>query len=91
VLALTAVATPAAPDAALIQGLFDLTAAEARVASGVAEGLAIEQIAARHGVAVATIRTQVKAIFAKTGSNRQSQLAALLASQPRIPLSPPDE
>ena len=89
VLAITPVAAPSAPDIALIQGLFDLTAAEARVASGVAEGLALEEIADRHGVTVGTVRTQVKAVFAKTGSNRQAQLAALLAAQPRIPHKTP--
>lgn len=86
VLALTPLAAPSAPNAALIQGLFDLTPAEARVASGVAEGLTPDQIAARQDVTVATVRSQIKSIFAKTGSNRQSQLAALLAAQPRIPL-----
>jgi DNA-binding CsgD family transcriptional regulator len=58
------------------------------VASGVAEGLTLDEIAERHGVAVGTVRTQVKSVFAKTGSNRQSQLAALLAAQPRIPHEP---
>lgn len=88
VLVATAVTTPSAPDAALIQGLFDLTAAEARVASGIAEGLTLDEIAERHGVALGTVRTQVKSVFAKTGANRQSQLAALLAAQPRIPHEP---
>ncbi len=89
VLVATAVAMPSAPDLALIQGLFDLTAAEARVASGVAEGLSLDQIAKRHGVALGTVRSQVKSVFAKTGSSRQSRLAALLAAQPRIPHEPP--
>jgi DNA-binding CsgD family transcriptional regulator len=35
---------------------------------------------------VATIRSQLKSVFAKTGLERQSQLAALLASQTKIPL-----
>jgi DNA-binding CsgD family transcriptional regulator len=89
VLAVTPLASPSAPDLALIQGLFDLTAAEARVASGVTEGLTLDQIAERHGVALGTIRTQIKSVFAKTGSSRQSQLAGLLAAQPKIPLEPP--
>jgi DNA-binding CsgD family transcriptional regulator len=85
VLTITPLAAPCAPDRALIQGLFDLTAAEARVAGGVAEGLTLDQIAERHGVAVGTIRSQVKSIFAKTGAERQSQLAALLAAQIKMP------
>ncbi|WP_442756616.1 helix-turn-helix transcriptional regulator [Methylocystis sp. JAN1] len=91
VLALTPLAAPSAPGATLMQGLFDLTPAEARVASGVAEGLTPDQIATRQNVTVATIRTQMKSVFAKTGSSRQPQLAALLAAQPRIPLGPPKE
>lgn len=79
-------AAPCAPDRVVIQGLFDLTAAEARVASRVAEGLALDQIPERRGVALATMRSQVKSIFAKTGVGRQSQLAALLAAQTRMPL-----
>jgi DNA-binding CsgD family transcriptional regulator len=54
------------------------------------EGAPRTQIAARDGVAVSTVRSQVKAVFAKTGSSRQSQLAALLAAQPRIPLQAPN-
>ncbi len=88
VLVVTPLSAPSAPDIALIQGLFDLTAAEARVACGVAEGLTLDQIAERNGVALGTVRSQVKSVFAKTGSSRQSQLAALLAAQPRIPHNP---
>jgi len=89
VLTVTPLAAPSAPDAALIQGLFDLTAAEARVAGGVAEGLSLDQIAARHGVSIGTVRSQIKSVFSKTGLERQAQLAALLASQTKLPLQPP--
>jgi DNA-binding CsgD family transcriptional regulator len=85
ILTITPVASPGAPDAALLRGLFDLTAAEARVASGIAEGLSPEQIAERHGSSQATVRHQLKSIFAKTGVGRQSQLAALLAAQISLP------
>lgn len=92
ILALTPVATPQAPDASLIRGLFDLTAAEARVASGVAEGLTPAQIAVRHGTTRETVRGQLKSVFGKTGVARQSQLAALLAAQGRLaPFAPPDD
>ncbi|WP_159727006.1 helix-turn-helix transcriptional regulator [Methylosinus sp. Ce-a6] len=86
-LVVTPVRTRRSPDRALIRGLFDLTAAEANVASGIVEGLSPEQIAARHGTSQATVRCQLKNIFAKTGVGRQSQLAALLASQIELPLS----
>jgi DNA-binding CsgD family transcriptional regulator len=85
-LVITAVVAPDAPDAALLRGLFDLTPAEARVASGIAEGLSVNQIASRNKVASETVRAQIKAVFAKTGVNRQSQVAALLAAVPRIPI-----
>jgi DNA-binding CsgD family transcriptional regulator len=85
-LAITPLAAPKAPDAAIIRGLFDLTPAEAQVAIAVAEGLTLEEIATRRGVAVETVRTQVKSLFAKTGVGRQSQLASLLAAQIAMPL-----
>jgi DNA-binding CsgD family transcriptional regulator len=88
ILALTPVATPQAPDAALIRGLFDLTVAEARIACGVAEGLTTEQIAERHGTTRETVRHQLKSVFGKTGVARQSQLAALLVGQGRYSLAP---
>ncbi|RTL89338.1 MAG: helix-turn-helix transcriptional regulator [Hyphomicrobiales bacterium] len=89
ILAITPLAAPCAPDRALLQGLFDLTAAEARVASRVAEGLALDEIAEQHSVSVGTVRSQVKSIFAKTGVERQSQLAALLAAQVTVPFKTP--
>jgi len=87
-LVVTAVAARRAPDAALIRGLFDLTAAEASVASGIVEGLSPDQIAERHGTTPATVRCQLKGVFAKTGVGRQSQLAALLATQLKLPYPP---
>jgi DNA-binding CsgD family transcriptional regulator len=85
VLAFTPVTARLAPDIALVRGLFDLTAAEARVASGVAEGLTPDQIARRDGTSRETVRYQLKTVFAKTGVSRQSQLAALLAAHARVP------
>ena len=67
-----------------MQSLFDLTPTEARVAGSLAEGLSLDQIAERHKVKLSTIRSQVKSVFAKTGSTRQSQIVALLAVQPKI-------
>lgn len=42
-------------------------------------GQAVEELAARSGRSVATLRSQGKAIFAKTGVQRQSDLRAVLA------------
>lgn len=84
VLTVTPLTRPAAWDAALVQSLFDLTPTEARVAGSLAEGLTLDEIAKRHKVKLSTIRSQVRSVFAKTGSNTQSQIVALLASQPNI-------
>jgi DNA-binding CsgD family transcriptional regulator len=64
----------------LLQGLFDLTPAEARLARGLMQGLTLADAAHQFGVAEATIRTQLKALFAKTGQSRQSELVRMLAS-----------
>ena len=56
-----------------------LTPAEARIALGIARGNALSVIAEAHGISVATARTQLKSVFAKTGTHRQAQLAALMA------------
>jgi DNA-binding CsgD family transcriptional regulator len=76
---------PAAPDTAILKGLFDLTASEARVAMGVTKGLSPNEIACRDGVSVETVRTQLKSILDKMGLNRQSQLAGMLAAQTHLP------
>jgi DNA-binding CsgD family transcriptional regulator len=56
-----------------------LTPAEARIALGIARGDALAAIAEAHGISIATARTQLKSVFAKTGTHRQGQLVALLA------------
>ncbi|MDE2351147.1 MAG: helix-turn-helix transcriptional regulator, partial [Alphaproteobacteria bacterium] len=61
-----------------IQGLFGLTAAEAATAGRLADGCSIEEIAAAQHVSANTVRTHLKSVYAKTGTNRQVQLAALI-------------
>lgn len=63
---------------ALLQGVHGLTRAEAEVAGALADGLAIEQIAAARGSAVETVRSQVKQVMAKTGTHRQGEVVALV-------------
>jgi DNA-binding CsgD family transcriptional regulator len=63
----------------MIQGLFDLTSAEARVARAIAQQKTTEGIAAEFSVSRETVRTQIKSVLAKTGFKRKSDLAALLA------------
>jgi DNA-binding CsgD family transcriptional regulator len=62
----------------VIQGLFDLTPAEARVARSIATGNTPELIAQVQGVSVETVRKQLAAVLAKTGLRRQASLVGLL-------------
>lgn len=81
---LAPVTAPTAPDAGLIRSLFGLSPGEARVARAIAQGSTIDQIAAESSVSRETVRTQVKAVLAKTGTSRQAEMAILLASLPRL-------
>lgn len=63
----------------LIQGLFDLTTMEARVARALAAGSDVDATAARFGIARETVRAHLKSIFAKTGFSRQTDLAAAIS------------
>ncbi|WP_407167541.1 helix-turn-helix transcriptional regulator [Bradyrhizobium sp. ORS 111] len=77
------------PTAEVLQGLFDLTPAEARVARGIAEGRTVETIATAFGISRETVRNQLKAVLAKTGQRRQVELAGLLAGT-RTPQGSPE-
>ena len=61
-----------------VDGGARLTAAEAKLAGIIAEGATIDAAAKARGVSRETIRTQLKAIFSKTGTNRQTELVRLL-------------
>jgi DNA-binding CsgD family transcriptional regulator len=78
ILAITAVGDDRPVDSALIQGLFDLTAAESQIAAGVARGWSIDAIARHNGVGRETVRTQLRSVLSKTGASRQAELAAKL-------------
>ncbi len=66
------------PDADLLQHLFDLTPAEARIARTIAEGAGVRNVAGASGLSPETVRSHLKAVFQKTGTSRQSELSALL-------------
>jgi pimeloyl-ACP methyl ester carboxylesterase/DNA-binding CsgD family transcriptional regulator len=55
-----------------------LTAAEARLAAKLVQGLQLADAAVALDISPHTARTQLKAIFAKTGARRQSELLRLL-------------
>jgi DNA-binding CsgD family transcriptional regulator len=58
---------------------FQLTAAEARLASSLAAGEGIGAASAKLAIGRETARTQLRAIFSKTGTRRQAELTALLS------------
>ncbi|MBM1169651.1 helix-turn-helix transcriptional regulator [Microvirga arabica] len=58
--------------------VFGLTPAEARVAAALSQGDRLEEIAASGSVSVGTVRSQLKAIFAKTGATTQAVLVGLV-------------
>jgi DNA-binding CsgD family transcriptional regulator len=76
------------PNAHVLQGLFDLTPAEARVARGIGEAQSIDTVALSLGVSSETVRTQLKAVLSKTGLSRQQELISLLAGK-ALPVSEP--
>lgn len=72
------------PLPSVLQAAFRLTPAEARVAQGIACGYSPEQIAERQNTSPGTVREQLKAVFQKTNTHRQSQLVSLLARLGRL-------
>jgi DNA-binding CsgD family transcriptional regulator len=79
-LVLTPVTASPAPPIELIRSLFDLTPSEARVARGLAVGETLEEIASTGGVAITTVRSQLRQVLEKTGCTRQAELVSLLAN-----------
>jgi DNA-binding CsgD family transcriptional regulator len=79
ILVLTPVTMPKAPPVDLIQSLFDLTPAEAQVASSLVAGDTPKEIAANRRVSKETVRTQVRGVLDKTGCRRQTDFVALVS------------
>jgi DNA-binding CsgD family transcriptional regulator len=67
------------PVAAVLERAFDLTPAEARLASQIASGKTLADITRQQGSGRETLRSQLKAVFEKTGTARQAELALLLS------------
>jgi DNA-binding CsgD family transcriptional regulator len=78
VLVMTPVTLPQAPPVELVQSLFDLTPAEARVARSLSAGETVEKIASIGGVSLNTVRTQLRGVLEKTGCRRQAEVVALV-------------
>ncbi|WP_164854820.1 helix-turn-helix transcriptional regulator [Devosia sp. 1566] len=78
------------PSNAVLRGLFDLSAAEAGVATDLSSGLTLNEVASQRRVSLSTVRTHLAQIFRKTGTNQQGQLIALLKGVSGYPSSSAD-
>lgn len=67
--------------AKVLNEVFDLTPAEARIATSLMNGLSANEISSRHGTTVGTVRVQIKNILRKTGTRRQTELIAMLSGR----------
>jgi DNA-binding CsgD family transcriptional regulator/PAS domain-containing protein len=67
------------PEPSVMMRVFGLTTAEAKLAALVATGVAPGDAADRLGISRETARNQLKAVFAKTETHRQSELVALIS------------
>ncbi len=63
-----------------LQALYGLTRAEAHLALALSQGETLAVIAAKRGVKISTVRTQLLAVLAKMGLHRQSDITRTLAS-----------
>ena len=63
----------------VLQLVFQLTPAEARLSQLLVRGMGLREAANLLGVSHNTVRTQLRSILAKTGTRRQSDLARVLA------------
>lgn len=66
------------PKQSLIQLTLGLSNSEARVALALINGASLVQVAEQIGVSHETARTHLKNVFAKSNTNRQSELVVLL-------------
>ena len=66
------------PNLSLLMNVFSFTPAEARLAAALANGTSIEDAAKILSISCDTVRHQLKAVFLKTDTHRQSELIALL-------------
>jgi DNA-binding CsgD family transcriptional regulator len=85
VLILVDLNTSPQPQPEILETLFGLTSAEAKLAVRITRGDTPADIALENGVSLATVRSQLAAVFAKTQTSRQAELAALLARVAILP------
>lgn len=80
VMIVTPVVLPRVPCADILDVLFDLTPAEARLAAFVGSAMSPRDASKRLGISEETARTTLKRVFSKVGVSRQSELSALLGT-----------
>jgi DNA-binding CsgD family transcriptional regulator/PAS domain-containing protein len=76
----------------VLQSRFGLTAAEARLATSLAQGVSLRVAAEQTSLTYETARSYLKGIFHKTGTTRQTELLRLLLLEGgAVPSTPPPE
>lgn len=80
-LALVMLRDPEYPTASVsyLQELFGFTPTESAIAADLGIGLSLDEIAQRKGIGMGTVRSHLKRILFKTGTNRQAEVAVLVA------------
>ncbi|WP_261925950.1 helix-turn-helix transcriptional regulator [Methylorubrum sp. GM97] len=73
------------PSVAVLQRLFDLTPAEARLALAIGAGRTLQEISDETRLSNATLRSQLSSAFHKTGTRRQPELVSLLSRVAILP------
>ena len=71
-------------DPFMVASAYDLTPAEARVATGLAAGEVAKAIASAHGVSLPTVRSQIASLYRKLGVSSSGELAAMLNNAPFV-------
>ncbi|MBI0327659.1 helix-turn-helix transcriptional regulator [Burkholderia plantarii] len=91
-LALVMLRDPEYPTASVrcLQELFGFTPTESAIAGDLGMGLSLDEIAQRKGIGMGTVRSHLKRILAKTGTNRQAEVAVLVARSVAL-VRPPEE
>ena len=72
----------AAPSPSALHQMYSLSRAEGALAVALCRGDTLQEYAQTAGLSVATVRTQLKAVFQKTATSRQAELVSLLLQVP---------
>ena len=76
-------------DEAALTKLYNLTAAEARLAAAISAGERLQTFADRRGISLATVKSQLRQVLAKTGTGRQADLVANLTRNSILRMASP--